>query len=144
MRQRTFLAFLFVLLFLGGPAREALAVPTPLTVQTPSETAASVSGQSADTANGNSIPNRNGTVFVVLQNSHAVNSSTVTITAQTTTVTTRNFGVLTKGNNVITMAAGTVKIVGPLPRGTWNDSAGNVQLTYTGTGTVLVSPLQLP
>lgn len=129
------------LLFAVGTA---YAVPTALTVVTQSETAAAFADNAADTSNGNKIFNASCDVVLLLRNTHATNSSTATITAQATSVNIPGYGLMTKANNAVVLAAGAVKHVGPLPCGSWNDSSGYVQVTYTGTGTVLVSPIRVP
>jgi hypothetical protein len=122
----------------------AFATPTTLSVVTVSETGTAFADNAADTSNGNQALNSNCNLVLLLRNSHATNSSTVTITAQATSVNIPGYGPMTKANAAVVLAAGAVKHIGPLPCTTWNDGNGYVQLTYSGTGTVLVSPVRVP
>jgi hypothetical protein len=128
---------LFILLF----ALPALAVPTALTVQEISETAWTQSLTAGDTSNGNSILNPSGDVFLVL--SSATDESVFTIASQADSVEIPGYGTLTKSDLAITVAAGATKIVGPLNTRAWNDSAGKIQITYTGAGTPSLKALRL-
>jgi hypothetical protein len=118
--------------------------PTTLSIVTVSDTAAAFADGAADTGNGNQIKNSMCDVVLLLHNSHASSSSTVTVVAQGTSVDIPGFGLMTKANASITLAAGAKKVIGPLRCRTWNDSSGYVQLTYSGSGTVLVSPIRVP
>ena len=122
---------------------EAFAVPTTIPVQTISETAAAATETAADTANGNRFINREENVFLRLRNSHATNASTVTITAQDTSENIPGFGLMTKANISVSLAAGDIKYVGPFPRKAFNDSSEYVNMTFSGTGTVLVTPFKV-
>jgi hypothetical protein len=140
MMKPTYLSLLLALVL----ALPALATPTSLSVVTVSETAAALADNAADTGNGNRVFNGACDTVLLLRNTHASNSSTVTVAAQATSVFVQGYGLMTKANNAVTLAAGAVKHLGPFPCATWNDSSGYLQLTYSGTGTVLVSPVRVP
>jgi len=120
------------------------AVPTTLSIVSTTETAALFADTAADTANGNQMRNNNCDLVLLLRNSHATNSSTVTVAAAASSFTIPGYGVLTKSNASVSLAAGEHKHIGPLPCVLWNDSNGFVQVTYSGTGTVLVTPIRVP
>jgi hypothetical protein len=128
--------FLFVLtLFLSSPA---WALPTALTVQSVTEAAALLNLQAVDSANGNKFSNGQEDVLLVVQNTHASSSATVTITAQVTSVETQGFGTVTKSNQAVSLAALEVKVLGPFPRAVFNDSTEFVNFTISGAGATSV------
>jgi hypothetical protein len=133
-----YLALVFV--FLGVMAH---AVPTTLTVVSSSETAATFADTAADTVNGNQFKNPSCDVLLLLRNSHATDSSTVTIDAPSATYTIPGYGSMGKTDASVVLAAGAHKYIGPFPCATWNNS-GYVVMSYTGTGTVLVTPVRVP
>lgn len=124
----------------------ALAVPTTLSTVNVSEAAAALADNAADTANGNRIKNPSCDLVLVVRNTDAADSATVTVAAQGTSINIPGYGTMTKSNLAISLAAGAVKHVGPFACRTWNDSSGYVQLTYSGTGAaaVKVTPLRVP
>jgi len=133
--------FLFaVASLLAFAPRSAFATPTTLTVTEYTDAAVAAASNAADTSNGNRFKNTDENVFVMFQNTHGSNSSTVTITAQTTSKYVPGYGTLTRADISVVLAAGAVKFVGPLPRNIFNDASGYVNMTYSGTGTVVVTP----
>ena len=118
---------------------------TALAVQVISESSVAPAANSADVANGNSVPNLNGDVFLLLKNADVSNPATCTITAQNGTLSVPGYGPMTKANLAVVVAFGTEQIVGPFKQGPWNDGNGNLQLTYSGAGDVnlKVSPFRL-
>lgn len=115
----------------------AHAVETALTVQEISETAWTQSLSNADQANGNSVANPNGDVFLIL--SGTAGTSTVTITAQAPSIEFPGYGPLTKANLAIQLTSGQTKIVGPLQSRSWNNSAGNIILSFSSAETTSVA-----
>lgn len=95
-----------------------------------------------DDAGGDKIKNVDGKTFLLLENPGG-DVAAVTITAQQTVRTTPGFGPMTKADLVINVNAGETKMVGPFPSAPWNDSAGDLVLTYSGAGAadINVSPL---
>lgn len=113
----------------------SFAVETALTVTPLTETAIDLPFEDADNVNGNSVSNRTGDVFLTLfLPSGAAGTATVTLTAQTTSTTVPGFGPMTKADLVIALALGEEKVVGPFSVGAWNNSTGNLILSFTGTG----------
>lgn len=90
---------------------------------------------------GDKFPNPRGTVLFYVKNGGG-GSIDVTLTAQTTTrPAAGKFPAMTVSNKVITVAAGAEKLIGPIPTA-YNDSAGKVNATYSGTTTVTVKAIQ--
>lgn len=132
---RVHIALLLSLLALLLSPKKSFAVETALTVTRLSETAVLFPYQNADSANGNSIQNRTGDVFLAVKvPSGGAGSATVTIVAQNTTNTVPGWGPLTKANLAVALTVGQEKLVGPFPARAWNNSAGNMIVTYSGAG----------
>jgi hypothetical protein len=106
---------------------------TAISVQKISETAAAKTYSDADDSNGNKIANPNGDVFLHLKNP-GENSATVTIAAQGTSHDVPGYGPMTKADLSISLAASEEKFVGPFSKSAWNDSSGDINVTYSGTG----------
>lgn len=99
--------------------------------------------ESAAGAGGDKAPNSDGkTVFLVRNGSGA--SIDVTISEQMSDVLDPNYGTLVKGNVVKSVAAGAIALVGPFPPRAFNDSANDVNISYTSVTTVTVAALRLP
>ena len=71
-----------------------------------------------------------GIEFIRIQNDHASQLYTVTVTAQTTAIRHATYGSLTKSNTSVSVAAGGCAYIGPFKQNAWNDSNEKVQLTY--------------
>ena len=69
---------------------------------------------------------------------------TVTITAQTASFNVPGRGTLTKANGGGSVAAGATKLFGPFAADAFNDSSGNVQVSYSGVTSVTVQAFRLP
>lgn len=117
---------------------------TALAVQTVSETDITPTGTSADTVNGNSVTNKNGDVMLLIQNTASNGDGVVTITAQDVSVGVPGFGPLTKADKVVTVANLADALVGPFPKGAWNDGSDNLIMATTGAGSadVIISPFR--
>jgi hypothetical protein len=136
----------FLVLVLGFllSATSAFAVPTTLSVVDLSQTAAAFADNAADTANGNQVRNLNCDTVLLFRNTHATNSSTATVTSQSGTFVVPGVGSVQLANLSVVLAAGAVKHIGPFPCKGFTDTSGYIQITYSGTGTVLVSPIRVP
>lgn len=132
---------LFLVLFLV--AGVAYGVPTTLSIVNVSASGTSLADNTADTSNGDRVLNPGGDVFFIIRNTHASNSSTVTFVTPTAAPVIPGWGAVARASLAVTLAAGEVKHVGPFRSNLWNDTSGYVQLTYSGTGAVKVSPLRL-
>lgn len=115
-------------------AAPAFAVETTLTVQSVAETAATLTLASADTSNGNRYRNDQEDVLVVLQNTDGSNSATVTFDAVVTSIDDSVLGTITKTDQAVSLAAGAIKVLGPLPRKIFNTSSEYVNMAITGSG----------
>lgn len=71
-------------------------------------------------------------------------SITVTITAQNTTFAVPGKGNLTAANGGGAVAAGAARVFGPFPAEIYNDSSGNVQVTYSGVTSLTVQAIKVP
>jgi hypothetical protein len=120
---------LLSLVFLSLPT---FATQTALTVQDLSETEYQVSATAADQSNGNSIPNPNGDVFLLL--SSTAGTCVHTIAAGQASVTVPGYGPLTKSNLAVSCGSGVQKLVGPFQSKAWNTS-GSLLLSYTSAAT---------
>lgn len=112
-------------------ATVAYAAETALTVTEITETSAAIPYENVDATNGNSAANRNGDVFFLIYNAGA-DTNVVTITAQNTSKDVAGWGTLTKSDNTVSLTAGQRKMVGPFRSRPWNDSSGNIILSYSG------------
>lgn len=105
-----------------------------LTVQNVSETALEVEGnyENADTGSGDKAKNRNGDLFLLFKNASGSDSATATLAAQNTPKSIAGHGPMTKADLAIALAAGEVKMVGPLNKLMWNDGSDDVNIAYSG------------
>lgn len=85
---------------------------------------------------GDQFANTGKEILYVSNNSGG--NITVTITAQNTSFTDANRGILSKGNAVVTVGNGDICAIGYFPKQAFNDSNGNVQVTYSGVTSVTV------
>lgn len=104
---------------------------TNVNPQRPSEAGVAFTPVAADNVNGVKIPN-DGRVILVLDNSGAASTTTVTI------ATPRTINGLTVQDRVITVASGAVKVAGPFQPETYNQPAGDtdagcMRITFTGS-----------
>ena len=84
-----------------------------------------------------------GVEFIHIQNGHASNSYTVTITAQVTNIHHQQFGTVTKSNVAKVVAAGQDAFLGPFKQRAFNDANNKVQITYSAVTTLKVAVLYL-
>ncbi|MFO1038151.1 MAG: hypothetical protein U1E45_15040 [Geminicoccaceae bacterium] len=46
-------------------------------------------------------------------------------------------------NQVVAVGAGTSKVIGPFPKGSWNDANGKVQVSYSAVTSVTVGAIKI-
>ena len=80
-----------------------------------------------------------GIEFVRITNDHASVIYKATVTAQTTAVISPTYGALTKSSPTVTIGAAGAAYLGPFKQRAFNESDGNVQLTYLTTGGAALS-----
>lgn len=115
-----------------------------LTRQLLIETGISIT-ESAAGASGDKAANSDGkTVFVV--NNGSAGTITVTVAEQMGSNTREDstYGILTKSDVSKSVAAGAIAIIGPFPRAAFNDSNGDVNISYSATASVTVAALAIP
>ena len=100
-----------------------------LTVQPIIEAGTAQSYATADSG-GDVAPN-DGTVFLHAKNAHGSATRTITITPQTTSFNDSVYGTLTKSAVAITVAAGGSKFIGPFKPDSYNNSSGQIVITYS-------------
>ncbi len=89
----------------------------------------------AASAGGDSVANPRGDVMIEVINGSG-SSINATIAAQVLTrAPDGSFPSMTLGNLVVAVAAGTSRLIGPIPPA-FNDGNGNVQITWSATTTV--------
>lgn len=114
-----------------------------IALQSATETGTAVTFTAAD-AGGDQFRNNNdrGRVVYYVKNDDA-SPMTVTITAQDTSTAISGFGTVTKANGGGSVANGTEEVFGPFDEA-FEDSNGNVQITYSSVTSVTVAAIKLP
>lgn len=112
-----------------------------LTVQTITEAGVSPTYATASSG-GDKFPNARGDTYLHVKNGGA-SAITVTIEAQTTSRVIAGFGTVTKSDGGGSVAAGGEKIFGPFPIAAFNDTSGDVSVTYDDTTSVTVGAFRL-
>jgi hypothetical protein len=110
-----------------------------LTINKISESGITSSLESCDTG-GDEFLN-SGIEFIMVNNSHASQAYSVTVTAQSVNFTHSTYGEVTKANVVKTVSAGQVALIGPFKQRAFDDSDRKVQLTYLTTGGAALSTI---
>lgn len=82
-----------------------------------------------------------GQHLLIVKNGDA-SSKTVTITAQSTSFESSTYGNSVKQDQSLAVAAGSVGVMGPFPVQAFNDSSGNVQITYSAATSVEIAVLK--
>lgn len=100
-------------------------------------------GFAAASVGGDVMPNGEGDAFVIVKNDGG-GSINVTATIQSGSRTIEGFGTLTKSSLVVAVPAGERRVLGPFPRGAWNNSSGQVALSYSGVTSVTVRAFRAP
>lgn len=108
-----------------------------LTVQTYDESGTDLI-MSAAAAGGDQFANLGKEHVIIVNNDTA--SKTVTITAQKTSYDFGRSGTVVKQNQQVAVSAsGGVAVIGPFSTDAFNDSSGNVQITYSAVTSVEVA-----
>ena len=84
----------------------------------------------AAASGGDVFPNDGKTIFLIL-NVNAGSPRTITVTAQDTTANAAGFGAVTKADAVKSIAANTADVMGPFPTTAFNNSSGQIVVTYS-------------
>ena len=113
-------------------------MPT-LTINRITELALTSSLESCETG-GDEFLN-SGIEFLMVDNSHASQAYSVTVTAQSVNFTHGTYGAVTKSNVVKTVSAGQVAFIGPFKQRAFNDANQKVQITYLTTGGAALSTI---
>lgn len=92
---------------------------------------------------GDFFQNNEADVFLHVKNDDA-SDTTITVTAQDVVQAVPGFGDLTKADAVVVVTAGEERMIGPFPKQAFNDSAGDVQVTYSGVTSLTVAAVRLP
>ncbi len=94
---------------------------------------------------GDVVTNTDGKTLLHVKNP-GVSTATVTITAQVASTTHPGFGTVSRANIVGSLAAGEEAFLGPFPVSAFNNSSGQIAITYGGAGAtdVDVAALKLP
>lgn len=111
-----------------------MAGETSLVKQTLTELGILHTFANSDTVNNNKFANPNGNDLFLLIKNPGASTATVTITAQNTSFSKVSEGVLTKTDTVVAMGIGEERLVGPFPKGSWNDVNSEVILIAGGAG----------
>lgn len=112
----------------------ALTKVTPALAGTATTPAAAAAG-------GDSVANPRGNTILRITNGGG-GSINVTIAAGASPTRSADgtFPAMTLAANVVAVGAGATKLIGPIPPA-YNDSGGNVQLTYSGVTSVTVEAI---
>lgn len=93
---------------------------------------------------GDTFANANDERTILMVTNGGGGSITVTITAQDTSETVPGFGTVSKANGGGSVGAGATKLFGPFPAAAFNNSSGEVAVTYSGVSSVTVAALRVP
>lgn len=113
-----------------------------LTRQNLIETGISITESAAGGA-GDKATNTDGKTILLVKNGSA-GSITVTVTEQIANPTDPNYGILTKSDVSKAVAAGAIAVIGPFPVAAFNDSNGDVNISYSAATSVTVAALRIP
>jgi hypothetical protein len=102
-----------------------------LSIQTVVE--AGITPSFAAVAAGGDVATNTGREMIYLVNSSGSNSYTVTVTAQNASATKPGFGTMTKSNAAVSVGTSARKMIGPFPVGAFNNTTGQIAITYTGS-----------
>lgn len=112
-----------------------------LTVQTAVVTGVQPTFNSA--AGGGDVFANDGNTYA-----HFVNGSggsiTVTFDAVPTSVNKEGFGDITISDTAVAIPAGEQRVIGPFPQARFNNSSGQVSMTYSGVTSLTVATIKLP
>jgi hypothetical protein len=89
------------------------------------------------TSGGDKFPNT-GNLYVSIKNDSS-ETRTVTFTTQVTSFDSPVYGPAVKENSSLVIAAGRIGWIGPFSMNAYNDTDGNVNITYTSGADILVA-----
>ena len=112
-----------------------------VTIQQITETGGSVTYSAATSGDGD-VADNGGSTFLHIKNGGG-GSITATITAQTTSIDSSIYGDLTKANASIAVAAEGEAFIGPFKPSAFNDSNGQIAITYSGVTSVTIAALYI-
>ncbi len=133
---------ILMILFMLVISMTALAVPTAVTVFTPTETADITVFVDVDDTNGNEVKNAAGDVILIFENP-GLSSATATVNVQVASITVPGFGAVTKASVSCVMATLGHCVVGPFTTRQWNDGNSKLQITYSGAGSADINIIAL-
>lgn len=113
-----------------------------LTVQNVVESGLEVSFVSA-AAGGDQVPNDSSQRTFVWVKNGGGSDITLTVTSQHTSTRAPGFGLVSKASQAITVTAGEDRLIGPFPDAAYNNSSGNVALSYSAVTSVTIAALKL-
>ena len=110
-----------------------------LTVQPVIE--AGVTPTYASAADAGDVAPNDGTMFIHVKNEEASATRTLTFTPNTTSLADSTYGTVSKAAIALTVAAGGDEFIGPFKPTLWNNSSGQVAITYTDHENVKIAAL---
>jgi len=111
-----------------------------LTIQNVTEAGIDPTMESA--AAGGDAALNDGRVILLINNGDA-SSHTVTVTAQTTSFDDQQYGDATKSDASILVPAGSEALIGPFAPQAFNDSNGDIQITYDAVTSMTIAALKI-
>lgn len=96
----------------------------------------------AAASSGGDVVANDGNIILHVKNGDA-SSHTVTTTAQVTSKEFEGFGSATFSNSAVSIAAGGEKFIGPFPIKTFNNTAGNIAITYDAVTSVTIAAIKV-
>lgn len=111
-----------------------------LTALTPVETGTTYTTASA-AVGGDVVANNGKTILQVTNGSGS--SITVTVAAVNTDLSNPLQGSVTKSNSITSVGAGATKIIGPFPTGVFNNTSGQIAITYSAVTSITIAAITL-
>lgn len=111
-----------------------------LTLQQITEAGGSVTYSAA--AEAGDTADNGGSTFLNIKNGGG-SEVTITIAAQTTSVDSSIYGDLTKANATVTIAGSEEAFIGPFKPSAFNDSDGEIVITYSAVTSVTIAALYI-
>ena len=90
---------------------------------------------------GDVVPNDGKTVLLFWNDDSSL--AIVTVTAQDTTANAPGFGAITKADAVKSIAADTADLMGPFPTTAFNNSSGQIVVTYSSVSDLAVAAVRV-
>ena len=101
--------------------------------QTVNEDGTEATYSNADTSNGDKITNTDGKTILHFKNPGA-SSASVVVAAQQTSKYVPGYGTMSITDSTYSLDAGEEVFAGPFPLDAFNDSDGNLNVSYSGAG----------